>query len=356
MIPPRTPVPLSAAQVDLAVDAGASLPQLTPPWAAALTCWALARPTRSAIELGERRWELTWLAADAAVVPVVTVPLRCQGRCCELQLESLAGLDPRLVGRPFASAPSALRERVLHAVLADWATALPAPMAQGLEFETVRWTAAAPIADRPDAIALPWQLVHSIFGSTSRGRLVVCDAELLVEWAAAWPTTASTPRLRMPVRVRVAIGAMRVDLCELRGLEPGDWVWVADAHVDHCGIRVLLEAHGSGNVRHWPGTLRADQIRLSEPPAAALLPIPSTEPAMAPDASHLTVPVTVDLAELALPAHELERLAPQQIVQLPFDSAHATARLCVAGQPIAEGQLVAVGRRLGVRITRVLAG
>ena len=69
----------------------------------------------------------------------------------------------------------------------------------------------------------------------------------------------------------------------------------------------------------------------------------------------MEVPVTFDLGELHLQVADLERLQPGHIIELPQDVSTATVSLRVADRCIAEGTLIAVGKRLGVRIGTVIA-
>ena len=69
----------------------------------------------------------------------------------------------------------------------------------------------------------------------------------------------------------------------------------------------------------------------------------------------LDVPVTFDLGELHLKIADLERLQPGHILELQQDVATATVALRLAGRRVAEGTLIAVGKRLGVRIGTITA-
>jgi len=75
------------------------------------------------------------------------------------------------------------------------------------------------------------------------------------------------------------------------------------------------------------------------------------------DATHwqLDVPVTFDLGELHLQTADLERLQPGNVIELQQDVATAAVSLRIADRRIAEGTLVTIGKRLGVRISTVMA-
>lgn len=67
----------------------------------------------------------------------------------------------------------------------------------------------------------------------------------------------------------------------------------------------------------------------------------------------LDIPVTFDLGEVAVALRDLERIQPGYLFELPQDAVHATVNLRVSGTLVAEGRLVAIGKRLGVRIALV---
>lgn len=75
--------------------------------------------------------------------------------------------------------------------------------------------------------------------------------------------------------------------------------------------------------------------------------------ARTPTSRDFEVPVTFDLGELALPLTQIERLQPGALLQLPQDVSDATIQLRVGDSLVAQGVLVAIGKRIGVRITRV---
>jgi flagellar motor switch/type III secretory pathway protein FliN len=59
------------------------------------------------------------------------------------------------------------------------------------------------------------------------------------------------------------------------------------------------------------------------------------------------------LGELALTLQQIEHLQPGQTLELPQDVSESRVRLRVHGQTIAEGRLIVIGRKLGVRLERV---
>lgn len=69
----------------------------------------------------------------------------------------------------------------------------------------------------------------------------------------------------------------------------------------------------------------------------------------------LDVPVTFDLGELHLKTADLELLQPGHLIELEQDVASVSIGLRVGGRMVARGTLVAIGKRLGVRVSNVLA-
>ena len=69
----------------------------------------------------------------------------------------------------------------------------------------------------------------------------------------------------------------------------------------------------------------------------------------------LEVPVTFDLGELHLKTSDLELLQPGHIIELQQDVATAAVSLRVGECVVARGTLVAIGKKLGVRIGTIVA-
>ena len=68
----------------------------------------------------------------------------------------------------------------------------------------------------------------------------------------------------------------------------------------------------------------------------------------------LELPVTFDLGEITMPLGDVEGVEAGTVIDLPQDISNATVNMRVSGVLIAEGRLIAVGRRLGVCLTRVV--
>ena len=76
---------------------------------------------------------------------------------------------------------------------------------------------------------------------------------------------------------------------------------------------------------------------------------------MQPQRWQLDVPVSFDLGELHLKIADLELLQPGHLIELEQDVATISVGLRVGERIIARGMLVAIGKRLGVRVSAILA-
>lgn len=115
------------------------------------------------------------------------------------------------------------------------------------------------------------------------------------------------------------------------------------------GSRILggrLAADG----RNWPARFdpAAAALTLSETGSNPLTD-PSAGPSLDPD---LALALTVRIDGGSRPLGELSRLAPGTVVQLGLPGGALSCMLEVSGQPVAAGELVAVGDAYGVLITR----
>jgi type III secretion protein Q len=68
----------------------------------------------------------------------------------------------------------------------------------------------------------------------------------------------------------------------------------------------------------------------------------------------LELPVRFELDTVAMPLGELRSVQKGYVIELPTPLREATVRLVACGQTVAHAELVAVGERLGARITRML--
>ena len=80
-----------------------------------------------------------------------------------------------------------------------------------------------------------------------------------------------------------------------------------------------------------------DQMDQMDPPAT--------------DVAALELPVTLEVATLALPLQQIGALQPGQVLELPLALADARVRLVACGQTLGHGKLVVVGEQLGFQVS-----
>lgn len=161
------------------------------------------------------------------------------------------------------------------------------------------------------------------------------------------------PFARLPLRPRLRLLSRAMPRSLLLSLREGDVVLTGDAPARLiCGVgqtlmaRVLID-------------LQESTVQLAEPPQitdddAAQAQAPSYAPG-APlqtlDALQLPIAFELDTARVSLA--ELAAMRPGHAVELDVPLQEAAVRLVCHGQTLGQGQLVAIGDRLGVRITRL---
>jgi hypothetical protein len=138
---------------------------------------------------------------------------------------------------------------------------------------------------------------------------------------------------------RSQIGTVCLTRDEIASLDVGDFVWVADAEISPLGLRVQFQpSDGQLNCAAWikrslmeRDTLSAVLVQASGQPSDITLSVIS--PAMAVARSWLTG---------TQPAQRL----PQSALTMGWTA-------CRGSEVIFQGQLLVVGRRLGLRITHI---
>jgi len=166
---------------------------------------------------------------------------------------------------------------------------------------------------------------------------------------------ASLAALRLPGRLTLFTRPVRWP--RLRALGPGDVVlsgldlqpgstWQAAINF---GIGVIMRAPVEVSSEHArarvSGPLQMMDAGAAEPRHAAL----SDLGAMA----DLQVPVAFEVDTARVSLAELAALAPGSVIELDASLTEAVVRLVCNGQTVGTGQLVAIGKQLGVRIERM---
>lgn len=76
----------------------------------------------------------------------------------------------------------------------------------------------------------------------------------------------------------------------------------------------------------------------------------------ATDVAALELPITLEIATMAMPLQQLGALQPGQVLTLPLALTDARVRMVACGQVIGHGQLIVVGEQLGFQLDTMVHG
>jgi type III secretion system YscQ/HrcQ family protein len=325
----------------------------------ALNAW-LKQRCAPLFRLGTEDYELRWLDHAPERWHVI-LELNVGSHRGLLALDGFAALDPLLVGEPFTLMPDALRDLAVQRFAARILTHAPPALTNALELRAIHWD----VQRLPDwRCALPFSLHRRGDGTQLLGCLIFESAAGLQWLHAVLPVDGHSADVRssLPVPLRLSVGQSTVGVAALQALEAGDVVWIESANITRKGVAVDLispSARCTWRCRAWRESLQitsAPQIKSSaQEKITGSLQSFTGDQVMDAKRWQLDVPVTFDLGELHLQTADLERLQPGNMIELPQDVATATVSLRIADRCIAEGTLITIGKRLGVRISTVMA-
>lgn len=337
------------------------LATVDPATVAVLNEWLMQRPT-PVFRMADSDYQLRWVARTDRQWQVL-MELACGTNRAAIALEGLAAIDPLMVGEPFSLMPESLRTLAISRQLARATWNAPPAISHALEVHAVHWQPTR-LPDWP--CQLSFSLTRQLQGSTLRGVILFENVSALQWLHSSLPIDPASGRARLALELplRLIVGRSSVASDELARLGAGDVVFIESAGVTREGVAVELLAPLAR--RGWHCRARRSTLQIvsvahdaetsaADAPAAALR-TEDGEPVMNAERLPLETPVTFDLGEINMKVQDLERLQPGQIVDLPQDITATTVALRVAGRRVAEGTLVAVGRRLGVRISRICIG
>lgn len=266
-----------------------------------------------------------------------------------------------------------LRERRAELLPAPLRTVLLAdalqPVTHALE-ETTRlrfeWLPgdAPDLSAREDAIGFEWR---GGTGASLRGLVAFDEAPSLEAVLPAFQRRSHSmspvlDTLRIPLRFEV--GSTTLPLAEVRGIVPGDVIgierWTSAGAAIHVSARVG-GPHGMRLAGRADGTritidsigetpMHTDELsapELSESDASGL-------PLTRLDA--LEVVLRFEVGELSVSLGELRHLRPGHVFDLEQALNRSTVRILAHGNVLGKGSLVAVGERLGVRVSDFALG
>jgi type III secretion protein Q len=345
---------------------------------------------RAARLLHDRRLLAAWRARDAGI-DIVALHEAPAEPIHRLRLESdLGGFELLLCApRAFGSDTTPPGAMALAATLAEHGTdglspalqqlaaeALFGPALEGLRALGLAGLAASALGPAPpaaaEAIGGPWCALRGESGERLRFALGELPARAADALCDALRGLAGPPALRgaLALRGSAVLSSRRVARAVLASLAPGDVLLLPGAGDAPDGASAPAPASHGCEVRFGvPGRCqwRADafvgerSITLQGAPRmsddAREEDKGDQDDAAAADGGigleQLDILVRFEIETVAVPLSALEAMAPGAVIELATPLASARLRLVACGRVIGEADLVAVGDRLGARITRM---
>jgi len=166
-----------------------------------------------------------------------------------------------------------------------------------------------------------------------------------------------SPLATLSLRPVIRLFTRSLPLDVLRGLRPGDTVLAGgQPPVLRCGVGRALRASLHIDPQEFTVHL-AEPPALSDDPAAHEAAPQDAASAEAPQSAgsldELQLPLAFELDTARVSLGELASMQPGYAVELDVPLREATVRLVCHGRTLGQGQLIAIGEHLGVRITRL---
>jgi len=259
-----------------------------------------------------------------------------------------------------------LLPRELRYVL--WADALHA-VASAVESRTrlrFEWAPADDPAERckPEAS----RAAHFVFrsadaGAPCRGFLQFEDAAALDIVQPLWPLRSVAPNTALDallLPLPFLLGTTDISLREVRGVRPGDIISIEDWGTAGTALRVSARFGGAAG-RELMGLAEGSRITIHhtrdhamnrEPAAASALPDDNGEGQLPLDRlDALEVTLRFEVGDLSLSLGELRNIRAGHVFELAQPLNRSAVRILAHGNVLGKGHLVAVGDKLGVRVS-----
>jgi type III secretion protein Q len=315
----------------------------------------------------------TLLRADGSV-SVVATSAAPAGDCYELHAHSdLGPIDtllcvPGLASLAWAAAkdtPAALRPVLASAALEPVVQLAHQLGIAGFELRGI----SGPVAGALQSPAPPWWQLRE------QGQVLAWFSPL--QWpTAAWPALRGkalgmvhTLPQGLQLAARVQLWQRRLPLATLRSLQSGDVLltpWPSAALTANAAAPAVTLRWGTpgGHGAHARASLAHHLLTLEGPlhmspddidPAQGDQDSITQEAPAEPDTlAAMELPLRFELDTVSIPLADLQAIRPGYVIELPTPLHEATLRLVACGQTVGHAELVAVGDRLGARVTRMV--
>lgn len=331
------------------------------------------------VRLAGRDWHLRFVCADAgnaaaAIDSDVVAPGphayrftlgSAHGRLC---LDAAA--EQMLLGQPgtAASLPELLRYVLLADACAPLAHALAAVQADPLT-----WQPGA--SGWPSNLAAFGLMLTAVGDDDGDGATTRLNAVLQLDQPECLSRlTRALPMLRpdagrgfdtLPIPIAVRIGTTTVAIGDMRGIVPGDIISIEHWQSQAGGFLVRCGTGRRG--AHWTALAEGRRVTAlqdlnvqngahMEATDTLGMPHPDAAPASLAQLDGLEVELRFEVGGVALPLAELRTVRTGFVFELPQPLRQSEVRIVANGVRIGTGTLIAVGNRLGVRVTTFAAG
>lgn len=174
-------------------------------------------------------------------------------------------------------------------------------------------------------------------------------------------TSEAFHALRMPVSFR--LGSTPIQLREISSIRPGDIVGIEQWSSSGAAIVVTAELGGPGGL-HLSAVAEGSRITVQQSRDSAMKPDTPADPAPAADNVNLPidrldaleVTLRFEVGELSLSLGELKSIRAGHVFDLAEPLNRSPVRILAHGNVLGKGYLVAVGDRLGVRVSEFAPG
>lgn len=276
--------------------------------------------------------------------------------------------ESMLLGERFSDLlPRELRYLLLADALQPWVQSTEKVMGQRFEWNPPAASEPEPSAADIERAAL-FRLTKEGEAGGRCGGFIRFDDSAAMELAAtsmnallAPPTPRTLGWLQFPLSF--GIGTTRLTLKELKSIEVGDIVSVDERPLSSEGMLVEARIKGNpgidiiGQVKGFNITVKQWKVQTMtqgnpNAPDSSIESSGPHAPNVPPDnLGGLEVPLRFEIGDLSVSLADLKHLQPGFIFELPQPISHGTVRILAHGNLLGTGYLVAIGDRLGVRVT-----
>lgn len=378
--PPRATPPSPASGNAQPLGHAPALPRISALAAHALNrAYAWPAPLAFTIALGA--YELRWQADVQVKAPGHVYPFRFGPAEGHFVLDSIG--EHALIGDAATdSVPAEIRCALIADALAPLIDALEARTRQRIELAGAR--GGTPMKDElareHDALRFcvtkpgtEWRCFGALRFTEERFLGLACPAE------PPSPTLNDTDFDTLPIALRFVLGSTMLGVGELRSIARGDIIgierWQSFGQALRCvattgdgyltvsgkalGSRIIIDQIEENSV---PPSTRPDAPAASAAPASgspsaadARDPSPGSPAASDASLTHidaLEVRVTFELDDRTMPLAQLKSLKSGYVIELDQPLNQSTVHIRANGALVGHGHLIAVGNKLGVRVSR----